>query len=136
MLSLKSAQEVASEFAVRIRERRLARTWTQDEMAKRSGLKTATYVLFERTGKISLIRLLKVLEVLDLLTEFDGIARGHDLAGVSLDELTQPERQRGRGRPRGEADGGSIGSIDAGTDKGRSRSLATRSPKIPRVKTS
>lgn len=104
MLSLKSAPEVASEFAGRIRERRLQRTWTQDELAKRAGLKTATYVLFERTGKISLIRLLKILEVLDLLNEFDGIARGQDLAGVSLDELTQPERQRGRGRGRSSSD--------------------------------
>lgn len=65
-------------------------------MARRAGIKTATYVMFERTGRISLIRLLKVLEVLELLEEFDRIGRGQDLAGISLDELTKPERQRGR----------------------------------------
>ncbi len=96
MLSLKSPTEVAYELATRVRERRLQRTWTQAELAKRAGIKDATYVLFERTGRISLIRLLKVLEVLNLLDEFDRIGRGQDLAGVSLDELTQPERQRGR----------------------------------------
>lgn len=96
MLSLKSPTEIAIELAGRVRERRLQRTWTQDEMASRTGIKPATYILFERTGRISLIRLLKVLEVLDLLEEFDRIGRGQDLTGMSLDELTQPERRRGR----------------------------------------
>lgn len=98
MLSLKSPIEVASDLAIRVRERRLQRTWTQDEMAQRTGIKVATYVLFERTGRISLIRLLKVLDVLGLLEDFDRIGRGRDLAGLSLDDLTQPERQRGRRR--------------------------------------
>ena len=96
MLSLKSPIEIATGLAGRVRERRLHRAWTQDELARRAGIKTATYVLFERTGRISLIRLLKVLEVLELLEEFDRIGRGQDLAGVSLDELTKTERQRGR----------------------------------------
>lgn len=96
MLSLKSPLEMAADLAGRVRERRLQRAWTQEELASRAGIKTATYVMFERTGRISLIRLLKILEVLELLEEFDHIGRGPDLAGVSLDELTKPERQRGR----------------------------------------
>ena len=99
MLSLKSPLEIATGLAGRVRERRLHRAWTQDEFARRAGIKTATYVLFERTGRISLIRLLKVLEVLELLEEFDRIGRGQDLSGVSLDELTKTERQRGRRTP-------------------------------------
>ena len=96
MLSLKSSSEIATELAGRLRERRLQRGWTQGELAERAGIKTATYVLFERTGRISLLRLLKVLEILELAEEFDRIGRGQDLAGVSLDALIQPERQRGR----------------------------------------
>ncbi|MFA6961858.1 MAG: helix-turn-helix domain-containing protein [Opitutaceae bacterium] len=96
MLSIKSPLEVAADLAGRVRERRLQRAWTQDEMARRAGIKTATYIVFERTGRIAVIRLLKVLEVLELMDEFDRIGRGQDLAGVSLDELTKPERQRGR----------------------------------------
>lgn len=96
MLSLKSTQEVAADLAVRVRERRLHHGWTQDEMALRAGMKTPTYVLFERTGRIAVARLLKVFEVLDWLEAFDQIGRGQDLAGVSLDDLTQPERKRGR----------------------------------------
>jgi transcriptional regulator with XRE-family HTH domain len=96
MLSLKSTSEVAADLAQRVRERRLQRGWTQAEMALRAGMKTPTYVLFERTGRISLARLLKVFEVLDWLEGFDQLGRGQDLAGVSLDDLTQPERKRGR----------------------------------------
>lgn len=96
MLSLKSTQEVAMDLADRVRERRLHRGWTQEEMALRAGMKTPTYVLFERTGRIALSRLLKIFEVLGWLDAFDQIGRGQDLSGMSLDDLVQPERKRGR----------------------------------------
>jgi transcriptional regulator with XRE-family HTH domain len=79
-----------------VRERRLQRGWTQDEMALRAGMKTPTYILFERTGRIALARLLKIFAVLDWLDAFDQLGRGQDLAGISLDDLTQPSRKRGR----------------------------------------
>lgn len=96
MLSLKSPSEIARELAARIRSRRLHRCWTQAETARRAGLKLPTYVRFERTGQISLLRLLKVLELLDLLEEFDRIGRADDLAGLTLEEVSRPARQRGR----------------------------------------
>src|SRR5580698_1870517 len=96
MLSLKTSTEVASEFAQRVRARRLSRGWAQAELAARSGLKVPTYVLFERTGRIALSRLLKVLEVLDLLDAFDRIGREESLAGLTLEDVTRPERKRGR----------------------------------------
>ena len=100
MLPLSSANETARELAQRIRARRLRRGWTQAELADRAGVRPATYVVFERTGRIALVRLLKVLDVLELLSEFDRIGRSEDLAGLSLDDLTQPERKRGhRSRP-------------------------------------
>jgi transcriptional regulator with XRE-family HTH domain len=95
MLSLKSPVEVASELARRIRTRRLQRGWTQAEFALRAGIKEATYVLFERSGRISLLRLLKVLDLLGLLEEFDRVGREPDLAGVTLADLVKPERRRG-----------------------------------------
>ena len=96
MVSLRSPTEVAAELASRIRFRRLKRGWTQLEFARRAGIKPATYVLFERTGRISVLRLIKVLELVDLLEDFDRIGRHRDLAGTTLAELVSPERKRGR----------------------------------------
>lgn len=95
MLSLRSAPEVAADLASRIRARRLQRAWTQAEMARRAGLKEPTYVLFERTGKISLLRLLKVLDLLGLMDEFDRIGRERDFAGLKLEDVVKPPRKRG-----------------------------------------
>ena len=96
MLSLRRPNEIASDLAKRIRSWRLAKGWSQAELAARAGLKAPTYVLFERTGRIALIRLLKLLEVLDLVGEFDRIGRTKDLAELTLDDVTRPERKRGR----------------------------------------
>lgn len=83
------------ELAIRIRTRRLQRAWTQAEMARRAGIKEATYVLFERTGKISLLRILKVLDLLGLMDEFDRIGRERDYTGLKLEDVVKPERKRG-----------------------------------------
>lgn len=99
MLSLKSAPEQATDLASRIRTRRLRRGWTQAEIARRAGLKEPTYVLFERTGQISLLRLLKILDVLELSGDFEKIGAQEDLHGLTLDDIVKPQRQRGSRQP-------------------------------------
>jgi len=99
MLSLKSAPEIATDLAARIRIRRLRRGWTQAEIARRAGLKEPTYVLFERTGRISLLRLLKILDVLELSGEFEKIGAREDLHGMTIDDIVKPQRQRGSRQP-------------------------------------
>lgn len=95
MLLLKSAPEIALALADRIRARRLQRGWTQAEMARRAGVRTATYVLFERTGKIALLRLIKVLDVLGLVEAFEQIGQAADLSTLTLDQVLKPARRRG-----------------------------------------
>ena len=98
MLSIKSAPELAADLASRLRARRLRRGWTQAEIARRAGLKEPTYVLFERTGRISLLRLLKVLEVFELSGEFEKIGAQDDLHGLTMEDIVKPKRQRGSRR--------------------------------------
>lgn len=98
MLSIKSAPEIATELAARIRTRRLRRGWTQAEISRRAGLKEPTYVLFERTGRISLLRLIKILDVLELSGEFEKIGSQEDLHGLTMDDIVKPQRQRGSRR--------------------------------------
>ncbi|MFA5262446.1 MAG: helix-turn-helix transcriptional regulator [Opitutaceae bacterium] len=100
MLTLKTPIEVALSLASRVRQQRLRRGWTQGELADRAGVKTATYVLFERTGRISLVRLLKIMDTLGLLDAFDQIGSVEDLGSLTLKDLVQPQRKRGsRKRP-------------------------------------
>ena len=95
MLALKTELEVAEELAARVRTARLQLGWAQNELARRAGLRPATYRLFEQTGKISLLRLLRVLAVLDRLKDVDLVCAESE-APRSLDELLVPKRQRGR----------------------------------------
>lgn len=74
---------------------RLQLGWSQDELARRAGLRPATYRLFEQTGRIALLRLLRVLSVLDRLRDVDQVCAPGD-APRSLAELLAPKRQRGR----------------------------------------
>ncbi len=47
-------------IATRVRQCRLGLRWSQEEVAKRAGVKLGTYRLFEQTGHISLNRLCRV----------------------------------------------------------------------------
>ena len=66
-LRRRSAVEVRRQLAERIRAHRIARSWTQREIARRAGMAFETYRLFERTGRVSLDRFLRLLDLLGLL---------------------------------------------------------------------
>lgn len=95
MVSLKSAPEVLAELARMVRAQRLNRGWTQADIARRAGLKLPTYIVFERSGRISLLRFLKITDVLDLMTDVSEIGQRTDQQAVRLADLMQ-ERKRGR----------------------------------------
>jgi len=95
MVSLKSAPEVLAELARMVRVQRLNRGWTQADIARRAGLKLPTYIVFERSGRISLLRFLKITDVLDLMTDVSEIGQRTDQRAVRLADLMQ-ERKRGR----------------------------------------
>ena len=95
MLALKTEMEVARDLAARVRTLRLQLNWSQNELARRAGLRPATYRLFEQTGRIALLRLLRVLSVLDRLGDADQVCAPGD-APRSLAEISGPKRQRGR----------------------------------------
>jgi len=89
---------MAVEIAERVKRLRLDRGWTQEEAAKRAGMALATFRLFERTGRISLERLLKLAVVLDARDGFNGLFAAP--AARSLEELERSlapsTRKRGK----------------------------------------
>jgi transcriptional regulator with XRE-family HTH domain len=97
-IELQTPRDVARSLAHRVKTLRLDRGWTQQEIAERAGLALATYRRFERTGRISLERLLKIAAILDARAGFDqlfALPSARSLA--ELEERTeQPKRKRGR----------------------------------------
>lgn len=51
--------------------------WRADgaRVARRAGVRPATYVLFERIGRASLVRFIAILDVLDLSAEVEQLAK-------------------------------------------------------------
>ena len=93
---LTSPVELALLVARRVRDERLTRGWTQQQLAERSGMPVATYRVFERTGQISLGRLLAVASALGRAAEWEGIFQPGPAS--SLDELDRRRPLRHRGR--------------------------------------
>lgn len=84
-------------IAEQLRRQRLAKQWSREELAERAEINVYTLKHFERTGQISLPRLLKICEVLGLLPEL--IRAFKPRARVNVDSWGLPEnsiRQRGR----------------------------------------
>ena len=77
-----SSDDMSTELALRVKNRRLAQKLTQEGLANRSGVPFGTLKKFERTGQISLISFIKLvtalgdegtLEKLLLKPKFDNI---------------------------------------------------------------
>jgi transcriptional regulator with XRE-family HTH domain len=89
-----SAREITRMLAVRARSRRLARAWTQAELAERSGMSLSSLRRFERTGQIALLSLVRLAIALDALDEVMALFPEEV---KSLDQvLSSHQRQRGR----------------------------------------
>ena len=90
-LELRTPAEVCEDVARRVRTMRVERGWTQRELARRADLSLETLRRFERTGRISLERLVKIATVLDALRPFAAL---FELPPVrTLDDLERLERR-------------------------------------------
>ena len=94
-LSLKSV-DLSRELAERVRRFRIELGWTQAELARRAGVALPTLRLFERTGKISLMRLIRIASVLRALDAFERLFERPPATSLEEIEARQTKRQRGR----------------------------------------
>lgn len=97
-IELQTSRDIARTLARRVRALRLERGWTQQEVAERAGLALATYRTFERSGRVSLDRLLKLAFIFEARSGFDQLFALKPIR--SLAELEQrverPSRKRGK----------------------------------------
>jgi transcriptional regulator with XRE-family HTH domain len=82
-----------------MRKFRLAKGWTQEELADRAGIALSTLKLLESKGQISFLRLVRVAVILDV----DGELRelfSRPLVMESIEAIKRSERQRAPRRAR------------------------------------
>ena len=96
-LARRTPVDVRLLLAQRIREHRIAREWTQREMAARAGMAFETYRVFERGGRISFDRFLRILDVLGLLDQVELVP---PTPFTSIDEVVNQGSARPRQRVR------------------------------------
>lgn len=77
----------------RLRRQRLAKGWTQKELAERAGVSVSTLKLMEHEGKGSLQRLAKVAVALGVDGDLRSLFRGQR-SFDSLDAVERAKRQR------------------------------------------
>ncbi len=86
---------MATAVASRAKAMRLAHNLSQRSLADRSGVSQASLKRFERTGEIALASLLKLSAALGCMDDFGALFAPR--AVVSIDQITQKRRIRGRG---------------------------------------
>ena len=93
LLLVLTPADVEAALAQRVRGARKVRGWTQAELARRSGLSTATVARLERSGQGQLSSLIRVCAALDRLDDFDAVLKV--TAPSSLDELRRLQSRTG-----------------------------------------
>ena len=97
------ADEVSEEIALHIAKRmtavRLQKTWTREELARRSCVNVHTLKRFERTGQISLPRLIALCNALDMIDDLTRAFKPRQRVNVDDWRVKEGQnRQRGRRR--------------------------------------
>jgi len=89
--------EVALNIAKRMTAVRLHKTWTRDELAKRADVNVYTLKRFERTGQISLPRLVAICDALEILDDLLRAFKPRQRVSIENWKIHQDQlRQRGR----------------------------------------
>ncbi|MEI6675692.1 MAG: helix-turn-helix transcriptional regulator [Verrucomicrobiota bacterium] len=96
---------LAREIGQRLRGHRLAKGWTQEELAERSGVALSTLKLFEAKGQGSFQRMLRMAVALGVDGELRGLF-ARPVVMESIEAVKRGERQRAPRRKRkGDGDG-------------------------------
>jgi transcriptional regulator with XRE-family HTH domain len=90
---------IARELGGRAQQLRILEGWSQQELARRSGVALGTLRRFEQSGAISLARLLMIAAVLRRLDDFGGLFEPPPFRTMA--EMQEMERIKSRMPKRG-----------------------------------
>ena len=89
-------EDIATEIALRLRNRRLAQNLTLEGLARRSGVALGTLKKFERTGQIALVSFIRLVITLKDEAALEKILLEQKFE--TLDEILQSGKKPKRGR--------------------------------------
>ena len=93
---LMASGDIATEIALRLRNRRLAQNLTQEGLARRSGVALGTLKKFERTGQIALVSFIRLAITLKDEAALENLLLEQKFE--TLDEILQSGKKPKRGR--------------------------------------
>lgn len=88
--------DLSTAIAARLQARRLELGWSRDTLSERAAVSPATLRAFERTGQVSLRRLVRLADALGLRDELERLFLPREVR--SLEELAERSQRRQRGR--------------------------------------
>ena len=83
-------------IALRVKNRRLEKNWTQKMLAIKAGVTFGSYRRFESSGEISLRSLVMIAFALDMTDEFEALFSGRTYR--SIDDIINIEQSKQRKR--------------------------------------
>ena len=92
-------KDLSADIAKRVTALRLQRAWTREVLAEHSGVNVYTLKHFERTGQISLHRLISIAQALDVFSEVERLFKPRHRVDVNNWQV-EPQVMRKRGRRR------------------------------------
>ncbi len=90
-------KDICKELAKRLTAIRLQKAWTRDVLAKTAHVNIHSLKRFERTGQISLERLIAISQALEISQDIERLFKPRQRVDVeNWEAATQPVRKRGK----------------------------------------
>lgn len=96
MIALKTVCEASMELRVKVRNLRVAKGWSQRELAARAGVKFGTYVAFEQGANITLDKFLRIADAIGRLSAVEQAFAPEQKIPTIAELTAQTVRKRGR----------------------------------------
>ncbi|EKD92300.1 MAG: Transcriptional regulator [uncultured bacterium] len=92
-----ASKDLCLELAKRLTAVRLQKAWTRETLAKNAQINIHTLKRFERTGQISLERLVSVANILEMGVEVERLFKPRQRVDIqNWQPITEPQRKRGK----------------------------------------
>ncbi len=96
-LTLMTDEEILKQIALRAKEARIGNNLRQSDLSERSAVPLSSIRVFERSGKVSLVHLVKIMRALSCVEELDALFQPSEIVDLkSVLKESKTTRQRVR----------------------------------------